>query len=120
MDAQVEPIQARSTIIVVNVRQREWLRLGFGKRLLFAARFCAWAFPYRRGTFFRRISRDYLLDQVRMNEDRTHGRRGGVDLMVAMRPGAWEQRPEGDRTRRLCSTTRPSQCRNRSSTKTSP
>ena len=39
--------------------------------------------------------------EVRVNENGYQGRRGGVDLMVAMNPADVGQRPEGDRARRL-------------------
>ena len=39
--------------------------------------------------------------EVRVSERGYLGRRGGVDLMVAMNPQTWDQRPRRDRARRL-------------------
>jgi Pyruvate/2-oxoacid:ferredoxin oxidoreductase gamma subunit len=58
--------------------------------------------------------------EVRVTEQGWLGRRGGVDLMVAMNPQTWDADVCRDRARRLsASTTTRVRCRRRSSATTS-
>ena len=57
--------------------------------------------------------------EVRVVEAGWRGRRGGVDLMVAMNPQTWDKDLAEIEPAATCSTTRPSRCRRRSSATTS-
>jgi 2-oxoglutarate ferredoxin oxidoreductase subunit alpha len=58
--------------------------------------------------------------EVRITEAGHLGRRGGVDLMVAMNPQTWERDLAEIEPAATCSTTPPSPCRRRGSATTSP
>ena len=49
--------------------------------------------------------------EVRVIEAGYRGRRGGVDLMVAMNPQTWDRTSPRSSPAATCSTTRPSRCR---------
>ena len=49
--------------------------------------------------------------EVRVVEAGWRGRRGGVELMVAMNPETWKSDLAGSRPAATCSTTRPRRCR---------
>ena len=57
--------------------------------------------------------------EVRVSEAGHLGRRGGVDLMVAMNPQTWDKDVAEIEPGGYLSTTRPSRCRRRSSATTS-
>ena len=85
------------------------------------SRSCAWACRWRRATSSPPTSRA-CRPGTRCASARTGylGRRGGVDLMVAMNPQTWDagRRRRSSRAA-ICSTIPPSRCRRRSSATTS-
>jgi Pyruvate/2-oxoacid:ferredoxin oxidoreductase gamma subunit len=58
--------------------------------------------------------------EVRVTEAGHLGRRGGVDLMVAMNPQTWDRTSPRSSRAATCSTIPPSRCRRRNSATTSP
>ena len=75
-----------------QVRQRQRLGLGVGQRALRARRSCGWACRCPRATSSRRTSRACRRGtRCASTEAGWRGRRGGVDLMVAMNPQTWDK-----------------------------
>ena len=74
-----------------QVRQRQRLGLGLGQRAVRAKPSCAWACRSARATSSRRTSRACRPGTRCASARRGYlGRRGGVDLMVAMNPQTWD------------------------------
>ncbi len=75
-----------------QIRQRQRLGLGVAPTSCSRARSCAWACRSPRATSSRRTSRACRPGTRCASRASGHrGRRGGVDLMVAMNPQTWDQ-----------------------------
>jgi 2-oxoglutarate ferredoxin oxidoreductase subunit alpha len=82
-----------------QVRQRQRLGLGLGQRTCSPRRSCAWACRSARATSSPQHPGLPTWYEVRVNEQGWLGRRGGIDMVVAMNPQTWpgRRRPRAGR-----------------------